>query len=175
MLRPSSTTPLFAPCHLQSNVAIEYPRAFPTTVGFHIQGGFELSVQHAPTSTAVPVDAPAVSSVSSFLTPSQQLPKLSSITPGSAERSSGVQSGWLLRRNVGPSLAPLGCSLASSVPMHKDVGVASELVSAFSSGLPESPTPVGWKGLLEFSETSGCSGVLGQKTAVSEVASHMEA
>ncbi|GLC36811.1 hypothetical protein PLESTB_000780500 [Pleodorina starrii] len=146
-----------------SNVAIEHPRAFPTTVGFRVQGGFELPVQPPPPSTPAPVVASAISNGSSFLTPSQQLPKLSSVPPPSSERPTGVQSGLLLQRSLGPSHGPRGSGFASSVQAQKPVG-ASELISAVYSGVPESPAPVGWKGLLEFSETSGCSGVLGQKT-----------
>ncbi|GIL86290.1 hypothetical protein Vretimale_13717 [Volvox reticuliferus] len=148
-----------------SNVAVEHPRAFPTTVGFRVQGGFELPVQHAPPPTSTPTVGPANSNTSSFLTPSQQLPKLSSVPPPSAEKTTGVQMGLLLQRNLGPSSVLLGSSLASSAPVYKSVGVASELVNALSTGVPESPAPVGWKGLLEFSETSGCSGVLGPKTS----------
>ncbi|GLI68290.1 hypothetical protein VaNZ11_012651 [Volvox africanus] len=148
-----------------SNVAVEHPRAFPTTAGFRVQGGFELPVQLAPPPTSTPMVAPATSNASSFLTPSQQLPKLSSVPPPSADKSTGVQFGLLLQRNLGPSSTLLGSSLASGAPMCKPVDAASELVKALSTGVPDSPAPVGWKGLLEFSETSGCSGVLGPKTS----------
>ncbi|GFR52990.1 hypothetical protein Agub_g15680 [Astrephomene gubernaculifera] len=145
-----------------SNVAVEHPRAFPTTVGFRVQGGFELPMQHAPPSTPAHVVVP--SSSSSFMTPSQQQPKLSSIPPHPAEGVDAHHGLLLQRASVTPHVS-FGSGFASSAPSHKLAGVSAELVSALSTGPSEIPASVGWKGLLEFSETSGCSGVLGPKTA----------
>ncbi|PNW86895.1 hypothetical protein CHLRE_02g100300v5 [Chlamydomonas reinhardtii] len=147
-----------------SNVAVEHPRAFPTTVGFRVMGGFELpAAQLAPPSTPevgyLGASAGASSSPhSAVLTPPQQPPKLSSVPPLSAERAYGTPTGSLLQR----APVALSSSLVSSAP-HKPAGVA-DLVTSLSAGNPESPSAVGWQGLLEFSETSGCSGVLGPKT-----------
>lgn len=125
-------------------------------------GGFELpAAQLAPPSTPEVGYLGASSSAhSAVLTPPQQPPKLSSVPLLSAERAYGTPTGSLLQR----APVALSSSLVSSAP-HKPAGVA-DLVTSLSAGNPESPSAVGWQGLLEFSETSGCSGVLGPKTTV---------
>ncbi|KXZ44780.1 hypothetical protein GPECTOR_62g895 [Gonium pectorale] len=150
-----------------SNVAVEHPRAFPTTVGFRVQGGFELPVQPAPPQAAAPVVAHACSSStsSSFVTTPQQPSRLSMVSPQSAEVAAVARpAGLLLRRDHDSLHVPFSSSLASSAPLHEPALAHPELITALSTGVPEAAKPVGWKGLLEFSETSGCSGVLGPKT-----------
>ncbi|KAG2484316.1 hypothetical protein HYH03_016858 [Edaphochlamys debaryana] len=153
-----------------SNVAVERPSAFPITVGFRVQEGFDLPQVAPPATPTAPAVASGGSGSSSFLTPQQQLATLSSVPPQSAEwEKSGVQSGLLLlqRPAVPPHMqAAASVSLASSLPTHKALSaVPTNLVNALSTDVaPNSLGPVGWKGLLEFSETSGCSGVLGPKT-----------
>ncbi|PNH06148.1 hypothetical protein TSOC_007511, partial [Tetrabaena socialis] len=149
-------TPVHKPPAM-SSVAAEPPRAFPTTVGFRVQGGFNLpAAQPAPPCTPA---TSASSRSSAFLTSTQQLSNLS--PHPSADKDSDGQLGL---RSPALALSLRSAQLASSAPQRKPAGFI-ELISALSTGAPESPVPVGWHGLLEFSETSGCSGVLGPKPA----------
>lgn len=150
---------------MQSTVAVEHPyghqtRPFATTVGFQVQGGFQVRDVHTPAAApAAPAPAHAsifgvsgVNNQQTGTTRTQLLARDAELTVNVPQRLLGGSN--------------LSSSLSSSV-VSKQAGFLPDISASFP-GVPASPGPVGWQGLLEYSETSGCAGVLGPKTTVSK-------
>lgn len=122
-------------------------RDFPTTIGFKVQGGFD--IRSMPTESS---------------SPSSLLPVCASgLDLGPRHELHGVPTPVAEQLTV---VVPQQRFLSCSVPA-KAACWPQELSSALSAGMPDSPGPVGYQGLLEYSNTSGCCGVLGTDVMVS--------
>ncbi len=161
------------PCSfaLQSTVAVEHPyghqpRPFATTVGFQVQGGFQVRDVHAP-AAAHAAPAPVHASILGVSGINKQQTGATRTQPLARDAELTVN---VPQRLLGGSY--LSSSLSSSV-VSKNAGFLPDISASFA-GVPASPGPVGWQGLLEYSETSGCAGVLGPQTTVSKSASAEE-